>query len=295
MLISKTVKMKWNSKNKSFYESKGYIYTKMKDEFDVRVEDLKAGSNVMIEVKCDYCNCVYKTKYYIWLKLKEKANNKDCCHNPQCTGQKSKESLEQKYGDNIDEFFYNRTKKAKQTNLEKYGCENPFQNEEIKNKIKETNIEKYGVPVPTQNPDIRRKGIETCIKKYGVPSYGVIYSAEHKGELSPVWKGENRKTERVERFDPQYRDWRKEVFIRDGYTCQCCGIKSGKGKSVCLEAHHKNNFKDFVEERFLVSNGVTLCKDCHKKFHSMFGKKNNTEEQFKKFINHNKHEDKKIC
>ncbi len=37
-----------------------------------------------------------------------------------------------------------RTAKAKQTNLEKYGVENPFQVEIFKEKAKETKLEKYG-------------------------------------------------------------------------------------------------------------------------------------------------------
>lgn len=295
MLISKTVKMRWNSKNKSFYENKGYTYTKMKDEFEIRVEDLKKGSNILIKVKCDYCGSIYETQYYVWCKLKEKENNKDCCHSPKCTGQKSKESLEQKYSDDIEEFYRNRAEKTKQTNLEKYGCKNPFQSEEIKNKIKQTNIERYGVPVPTQNPNIRHKGQITCMEKYGVPNYGVIYSRTHQKEMSPVWKGENIKKERTERNDPKYREWRKKVFDRDRYTCQCCGARNGEGKYIYLEAHHKNNYKDYIEERFLVSNGVTLCRNCHKKFHSMFGIRNNTEKQFTIFINQFKDVDKKVC
>lgn len=39
-LISKTVMVRWHSINKKWYESKGYIYTKYKDEFEVKVEDL---------------------------------------------------------------------------------------------------------------------------------------------------------------------------------------------------------------------------------------------------------------
>ena len=33
------VKVKWNSNNKKHYESLGYIYTKMGEEFEVKVED----------------------------------------------------------------------------------------------------------------------------------------------------------------------------------------------------------------------------------------------------------------
>ena len=136
MLISKEVKMRWNSKNKRFYEDKGYTYTKMRDEFYVRVEDLKEGSNVKIQVKCDYCGNIYEVQYYSWKKLKGKDNNSDCCSNPECTGKKSLESLEIKYGDNFEDFRNRQKEKREQTNLEKYGYVNPFQNELIKSKNK---------------------------------------------------------------------------------------------------------------------------------------------------------------
>ena len=295
MLISKEVKMRWNSKNKRFYEDKGYTYTKMRDEFYVRVEDLKEGSNVKIQVKCDYCGNIYEVQYYSWKKLKEKDNNSDCCSNPECTGEKSLESLEIKYGDNFEDFRNRQKEKREQTNLEKYGYVNPFQNELIKSKIRETNIEKYGVPVVTQNPEIREKGTQTCLEKYGVPNYGAIYSQSHKGNLSPRWKGEERITERTERYDPVYKDWRKSVFERDYYTCQCCGAKSQNGQgSVFLEAHHLNNFKDYIEERYDINNGVTLCRKCHKEFHSIYGIKHTNYEDYQKFIL-NKQIDKKVC
>ncbi|MGB1097303.1 MAG: DUF7487 domain-containing protein, partial [Acholeplasmataceae bacterium] len=40
--------------------------------------------------------------------------------------------------------------KIKKTFLEKYGVENSFQNEKVKQKIKNTNLEKYGVKNPSQ-------------------------------------------------------------------------------------------------------------------------------------------------
>ncbi len=54
------------------------------------------------------------------------------------------------------------------TCIEKYGCENPRQNKEIKSKIKETCLEKYGCENPMQNEDVKSKAKETCFEKYGV-------------------------------------------------------------------------------------------------------------------------------
>ena len=81
MLISKTAIIKWNSKNKKWYESKDYIYTKMGDEFLVKVEDLTNGSNVYVDVECDGCN--KELKDIIWNAYLKcvKNDGKYYCHN----------------------------------------------------------------------------------------------------------------------------------------------------------------------------------------------------------------------
>lgn len=298
MLLSETVKMKWNSKNVRRYQKQGYRYTHMGDEFDVKVRDLSPYSQALIKLKCDYCGREYFTKYHTWRKCsKEGIVQTDCCSNPDCTTQKAQEALFKKYGVNNACQLSFVIEKTKQTNLEKYGCENPFANKEIQEKIKKTNLEKYGVPYSIQNEEVRAKATKTCLEKYGVPNYGILYSATHKGELGSNWKGDARKTERIERYDPKYREFRRDVFIRDHFTCQCCGAKNYKGHhgTVILEAHHLNNFKDYIDERYDVNNGVTLCKECHKKFHSMYGKKHTVKKQYYEFLEKIKKIDKKIC
>ena len=57
--------------------------------------------------------------------------------------------------------------RTKETNLEKYGVENPFQSEEIKKKIKEKNLEKYGVDHHMKVPEILQKAQDTHMEKYG--------------------------------------------------------------------------------------------------------------------------------
>jgi len=56
----------------------------------------------------------------------------------------------------------NQQEKQKITNLERYGCENAFQNEEIKKKITEKVREKYGVDNVSQNEEIKQKKVDTC-------------------------------------------------------------------------------------------------------------------------------------
>jgi len=78
---------------------------------------------------------------------------------------------------------------------------------------------------------------------------------------------------------PEYMGWRKEVFGRDRYRCQCCRKQGGN-----LNAHHKESFNNNSELRLNVNNGITLCKTCHDLFHSIYGKGNNTTGQLEIFL-----------
>jgi 5-methylcytosine-specific restriction endonuclease McrA len=69
------------------------------------------------------------------------------------------------------------------------------------------------------------------------------------------------------RTTPDYINWRAKVFERDSYTCQHCEIR---GK--VLNAHHIMSFADHKHLRYEVSNGLTLCKKCHKSEHERLRK-----------------------
>ena len=78
-LVTKTVKVKWNSANKKHYESLGYAYTKIGDEFEVDVNDLTKGSNVKVECSCDNCNKLLSWRYCKYL-LYVKEERKTYCN-----------------------------------------------------------------------------------------------------------------------------------------------------------------------------------------------------------------------
>jgi 5-methylcytosine-specific restriction endonuclease McrA len=61
--------------------------------------------------------------------------------------------------------------------------------------------------------------------------------------------------------DPTYRNWRKQVLKRDKYKCQMPGCKR-KGKR--MQTHHIRKWSAASSLRYEVSNGITLCWDCHK-------------------------------
>lgn len=56
-----------------------------------------------------------------------------------------------------------------------------------------------------------------------------------------------------------YKDWRLAVFKRDDWTCQMCLVRGG-----VLNADHIKPFATHPELRLELSNGRTLCRDCHK-------------------------------
>lgn len=84
-----------------------------------------------------------------------------------------------------------------------------------------------------------------------------------KGSGCNLWKGGVTQAHRLLRASAVYRAWREAVFSRDNWTCVWCGARSGNGHRVVLHADHIKPFAMFPELRLEVSNGRTLCKDCH--------------------------------
>ena len=101
---------------------------------------------------------------------------------------------------------------------------------------------------------------------------------EQRGELSPSWKSELTEEDRRHRRPQQHSSWRVQIFERDKYACVLCNHR-GRG----LEAHHLDSWSSCPNKRFLLDNGTTLCEDHHTKFHSLYGKRNNTRIQFEEY------------
>jgi len=80
-----------------------------------------------------------------------------------------------------------------------------------------------------------------------------------KGEDNPRYKKDRNLVKRP-RKSYEHADWRRKVFERDDYTCQDCGEKGIK-----LSAHHIVGWKEDENLRYELSNGKTLCHECHKK------------------------------
>jgi len=113
-----------------------------------------------------------------------------------------------------------------------------------------------------------------------------IYNIERKGcfgkkEKHWNWQGGiNLLTDQIRRCF-QYRQWRSDVFTRDNFICQICGIRDGKIVADHIKAFSlilsENNVKTLeqalaCEELWNINNGRTLCQNCHHKTENYGGR-----------------------
>lgn len=105
-----------------------------------------------------------------------------------------------------------------------------------------------------------------------------INRLKHRREKHWNWQGGITPVNRLIRHTPEYNNWRKEVYKRDYWTCQMCWKKQKRPV-----AHHLKSFEEYPDLRFEINNGITLCRSCHKKIHTLIG----AETRFKKGTNIN--------
>ena len=122
--------------------------------------------------------------------------------------------------------------------------------DEIKNKMSEGHKGKIPWNEKKKTPiDVRRKQSEARIGRFAGKDHW-----NWKDGITPF---------RIKFWhSKEYQEWRNKVFQRDNFTCQICGTRGGK-----LEAHHLLRFVDYPKLRLEISNGITLCKKCHRKLH----------------------------
>jgi len=104
------------------------------------------------------------------------------------------------------------------------------------------------------------------------------------GEFHYNWQGGISSERDNEKHLEEYKQWRQLVFKRDDYTCQCCGKTN-----TYIEAHHLWNYADYPELRTNITNGITLCFDCHSvntkgSFHNLYTQFHNTPDQLNEYI-----------
>lgn len=109
-------------------------------------------------------------------------------------------------------------------------------------------------------------------------------SCSHKGEKHHFWRGGITTLRRAIRNSFQYKEWRKEGFIRDNFACVIGGAAHGNK----LHFDHIKKFSDIMIENKITTieealscpdfwnleNGRTLCESCHFKTDTWGRRKN---------------------
>ena len=144
------------------------------------------------------------------------------------------------------------------------------------------------VKIPVQCDNCNAQ-LEVVYRIYRAHNHNGKYYCNHcsskvlmAGENHWHWNPNRTEKERQNRRNGNktlINEWRKQVYQRDNFICQHCKKQSEHD----LVAHHLNGFDKFINERYDVNNGVTLCENCHKQFHHIYGYGNNTKEQFLDF------------
>lgn len=95
------------------------------------------------------------------------------------------------------------------------------------------------------------------------------------GKNNYNWKGGKRSITLKVREMYEYRQWWSDIYTRDDFTCQICGIRGAKLNadhypkmlSVILDEYSIKTKEEALvcSELWNINNGRTLCESCHRK------------------------------
>lgn len=302
MILDEEILIPLYGQNIKHYEKLGYdiprVYIKKNKavvpkgtKIIVKINDLPDGSNEFINCKCDYCGKNFMRMYHLIVRSRRDGNLKDSCGETECTWLRNEDTRLIKYGSISQTIIC-------QSNGSRLGRKLKYTIDDIIGIFDSRGLE-LAVDLISNIDDIRVTDSLpfTCNKHYdmGIQYTSVDMLKQHKhccpygaidatsGENSWNWRGG---VENDERHSYEYRKWRKDIYERDNFTCQCCGKTINDSK---LNAHHILNFSEYEELRYENSNGITLCDECHSpnvkgSFHSIYGTHNNTKNQLEEYI-----------
>lgn len=257
-LLTKEVEIKIWHINSKHYSEKGYKFN-LGDIIKVKVEDLLKGSKFLVDVQCDYCGIVRKgIKYNNFTKLKSYRESK----NYYC------QSCNAKVNNRLPiEEVIKRVESLQ--NGYKLLNPNDYENHDSVLKISCDKNHEYETTMASVQQGCKCNVCWDEINKIRWIGEG---NPRYNPELTERTRWRNRDTLEVV-------EWRRSVYERDNFTCQCCGQYQGN-----LHAHHLDGYDWAVEKRVDVDNGITLCSECHKEFHGLYGYGNNTRQQTEEFL-----------
>ena len=153
-IITQYLYVKWRPKNKEWYESKGYTFSKFNAWFKIMLKDMYPESSQKVRIECDFCHKVLEKEYKRCIDVCN-------CDDPKCI-QKRKEY----------------------TVMKRYGVKNVLASKKIRDKIKATLKERYNVEKVSDIPNFKEKIIATRKAK------GLIQTSKQQNRLFRLFGGE---------------------------------------------------------------------------------------------------------
>jgi hypothetical protein len=262
MIISEYVEMLLT--NRTFNKLvKKYNLTNVKigDLAKIPLSSLAKSSHYVVEATCDYCGILLKIPYKRYT-LNTKVINKISCSNINCSNQKIKDVCQEKWG--VDNPFQvdSIKEKIKETLNEKYGVEHPMFLEDTKNKIRETCLYKYGETSYTKTKECKEKIIKTNLKKFGVEYPMKTEEGQLKRKITRIKNGNQIPDELVD----EYRKYRLIV-----------NRSLQRNKKIILENWNGYDYYDneYIMENFHLNKNDRLYPHFDHKISVAYGFKNN--------------------
>lgn len=232
MILTKEVIININKNNIFFYKKK-YKNLNIGDELKINITELSRGSNIKIRVKCDLCG---DEKEVVYKTFNKSGYNED--------------------------YYLCKKCKCKINNKEKYGVENVFQIDSVKEKIKKTNIKRYGVDNISQSEQIKEKKIQTSIEKYGyehhLKNLNIVekqkntvklkYGVDNVSQLLDI--KEKKKETTLKNYDVEYAHQSEKVLEK-----QKNNVKLKYGVDYIFQ---NNDIKDKIKKTNLLKYGYEV-------------------------------------
>lgn len=218
-------------------------------------------SHDIIEFICDNCNKLFTREVWQIKRYRKKWENKDICQSCAC-------SLTSNKRPQCSKEYWDKEKKNKHSLSIKYS-------------------DSYQMGI--KNRDTSGSNNSMFNKKHSIETRKKMSASRtgKTGENSTAWKGGKLSmTRRIKEF--QFNNgWYRKIYERDNFQCCKCTSKNK------IEVHHKKPIKTIIDEikQFFkddnqlyshlikldiildvnLENGITLCRECHKKEHLNIG------------------------
>jgi len=133
---------------------------------------------------------------------------------------------------------------------------------EIVEKLRTAKLGKKASQATKKKMSLARKGIQAIWTLGRIPWNKGKKFPQISGEKHYLWMGDRSEAVKRRRLRGtlEWKLWRASVFERDNYICQDCGACG-----VYLEAHHIIPIRSDMSKAFDLTNGITLCRQCHQK------------------------------